>query len=276
MKLIQFTDFHLRLTPAPQTQFHMQPFWAGDSRELFLRLGKLAGQADALLFTGDAAHGGGAEEIAVFFDLLAEAAAGKPVFIVAGNHDAVHAQWTDYFQRGIDKYPNIRFHDGNYPLGELDILLANNHYLHRDGTSARSWPEGFFPVPVLNPVEAQKLDDQLALQPHRPALLMIHCPTHALPATLSDYGPGVIPGMDLYRKTLHAVLDKHPRVRLVLSGHVHLNATRIYEHNRLHQSLASISEYPFQVRMIDLTSSGFQTRLLALARELDVEESAQR
>jgi Calcineurin-like phosphoesterase len=272
MKLLQFTDFHLRLTPAPGSQFHVQPLWQGELRGLFSRIGKIAKEVDAIAFTGDAAHGGGSKELATFFDLLAEAAVDKPVFIVAGNHDAVHHDWEDYFRRGCEKYRNMRFEDGVYACGEMDIALVNNEYLTPAGVVSESWPEICFPIPAMSDSRAEKLNTALSSTSIKPAIALIHCPTHMLPPAMIDFsGRGVLAGMDRYRDTLHSVLDRHPRVKTVLSGHVHFNSSMVASNGRTQHSLASVAEYPYQVRIVEIGSSKCTSRLAALAVESDIE-----
>jgi 3',5'-cyclic AMP phosphodiesterase CpdA len=272
MKLIQFTDFHLRLTPAPESQFHVQPFWRGGSKELFARIKTLSAGADAIAFTGDASHGGGKQEVADFFDFLAETADGRPVFIVVGNHDVTHQNWEDHFQRGIEKYPNIKLNDGVYALGETDIALINNEYLTPRGDISTAWRDDCFPVPAMSEAHAARLHAALATSTTRPALALVHCPSHVLPATLFDFGTSVLAGMDRYRAALHGVLDQHPRISMVIAGHVHFNSARIYQHGRVHLSLASVSEYPFQVRIVDINGKRCHSRLVSAAHEEDAEE----
>src|SRR5581483_4996794 len=129
MKLLHFTDTHLQLTPAPESQFHVQPFWRGEATVLFERIRDAAGPADALAFTGDATHGGGKAEAARFFELIAMAAGGKPIFMVLGNHDVVNPAWQDHFLNQASRYSNINIVEGIYPLGDIDILLMHGGYL---------------------------------------------------------------------------------------------------------------------------------------------------
>ncbi len=271
MKLIQFTDFHLRLTPAPEKQFHVEPFWRGESREMFARIGKVSHDADAICFTGDAAHGGGKQEVALFFDLLAEAAADKPVFMVVGNHDVVDPEWQDHFRRGVEKYKNFRLYDGVYPLGEIDVVLINNEYLTRENLPSVSWRDDCFPVPAMSTPHWEDLHVALSANNDRPALVMVHCPSHVLPATLFDFGPSVLPGQNRYQDRLNELLDRHPRVGVVLAGHVHFNSTQIFTHGRIHQSLASITEYPCAVRIVEITGGHWHSHLDSLAKEDEIE-----
>jgi hypothetical protein len=194
------------------------------------------------------------------------------VFIVVGNHDVTDLNWEDHFHRGIEKYPNMKLDDGVYPVGETDIALINNEYLTPKGDISTSWRDDCFPVPAMSSAHAARLNTALAASTTRPALALVHCPSHVLPATLFDFGTAVLSGMDRYRDTLHGVLDQHPRVGMVLSGHVHFNSARTYNHGRVHLSLASVAEYPYQVRIVDINGKKCHSRLISAANETDAEE----
>jgi len=266
MKLLHFTDLHLQLIPAPASQFHVQPFWRGEPSVLLDRIARAAEGTDAIVFTGDATHGGGKDEAALFFELLARASAGKPVFMVLGNHDVVNPRWEEHFVLEAQKYANINIADGIHALGDIDVLLMHGGYVSADNRVATDWNPKMFPVPGLSDESASQLDAMLA-GGTRPVIAVTHCPTHFLPPTPSAFAAYVGPGMDAYRATVNDLLDRHPRVRCVLSGHIHFNSSKTHENGRLHQSLASVAEYPCQVRSVEMTSSKLESRLINLATE---------
>jgi hypothetical protein len=70
--------------------------------------------------------------------------------------------------------------------------------------------------------------------------------------------------MEAYRNEVNALLDRHPRVRAMIAGHVHFNSTKIERNGRVHQSIASVAETPCQVRMVELTGDQFTSRLINL------------
>jgi hypothetical protein len=268
MKILHFTDSHLQLAPAPPSQFHVQPFWRGEPSVLFDRIARAAEQTDAIVFSGDATHGGGKDEAALFFSLLAKAAANKPVFMVLGNHDVVNPRWEEHFLIEAQRYANINISDGIYQLGDIDIVLMHCGYASANGTVTPEWDSKVFPVPGLSEESVYKLDSLLG-GGTRPVVAVTHCPTHFLPPTASAFAASVGPGMEAYRSKLDGCLDRHPRVRCVWSGHIHFNSSRTYPNGRLHQSLASVAEYPCQVRLIDVKDCVTESRLINLAIEAE-------
>jgi 3',5'-cyclic AMP phosphodiesterase CpdA len=271
MKLLHFTDLHLSLSPAPETQFHVQPFWRGDAALLFERLERLARQADAILFTGDATHGGGAVEAARFIELLASTAAGKPVFISLGNHDVVNPKWKEHFGVQATPHANFHFQDGLYAVGDAQVLLIHSGYVSAANLVEAEWNAGRFPVPGLRVQQLEQLEMKLSSGGNLPVIAATHCPSHVLPPTASGFADYVGPGMDAYRAALVGLLDRHPRVRAMVAGHVHFNSTQIASNGRVHQSLSSVAEHPCQVRMLELTASKLGSRLVSLADEAELE-----
>ena len=271
MKLLHFTDSHLSITPPPQGQFHVQPFWRGEMRVLFERLARVAAQADAIVFTGDATHGGGRREARFFFDLLSTAAAGKPVFMVLGNHDVVNPAWEENFAGQAEQYTNITMGDGVYPLGEIDLLLMHGGYLSADNAVTPGWDPKIFPVPGLSDDTIGAVDSALGSNSIRPVVAATHCPSHFLPPSAAGFAAYVGAGMEVYSTRMTAVLDKHPRVQCVLSGHIHFNSAKTFANGRVHQSLASFAEYPCQVRLVELTPGKLESRLISLAAHLECE-----
>ena len=115
---------------------------------LFQRLASLAEQADVIVFTGDATHGGGKAEAAHFLDLLATVADGKPVFMVLGNHDVVNPAWKEHFLAQAAPYGNINMGDGVYPLGDIDLLVMQAGYVTANNGIEVDWHPEVFPVPA--------------------------------------------------------------------------------------------------------------------------------
>jgi hypothetical protein len=271
MKLLHFTDSHLSLQPAPNSQFHVQPFWRGESKTLFTRLGQVIQKTDAIVFTGDATHGGGRAEAALFFEHLSIAAADKPVFMVLGNHDVVNPAYADHFYHQAQQYKNIRFTDGTHPLGPIDVLIMQAGYVSADHKVTNGWDSKIFPVPGISDESLTQLGAALAVNPDRPVVALTHCPTHFLPPTAAGFAPFVAPGMEAYRHRVNGLLDAHPRVKCLLAGHIHFNSVHVAPNGRVHQSLASFGEYPCQVRVVDVTSSKIESHLLSLASETEFE-----
>ena len=153
---------------------------------------------DAVIFTGDLVHDGGAEDYATLTDLLQRLRA--PVFAVPGNHDRRELTRRALAYTGVmpDAGP-IRFtaDAGPVRLIALDSLVEGHAHGHL-GSDQLAW-----------------LDDQLKGVPDSPTLVFLHHPPFAT-------GIGF---MDKIRlddgEALAAVVGRHGHVGLIACGHVH-------------------------------------------------------
>jgi Icc protein len=155
-------------------------------------------QPDHVVISGDLVDGGAAEEYAHLKRLLAPLKA--PFSAIPGNHDrraAMRAAFPDqpYAQPGGAMHLRVA-------AGDLDLVLLDS--------SVPGQPHGFLDAEAL-----QWLDQNLASDGERPALLFLHHPPfvtgieHMDRQNLRNAGD------------LAAAIKRHPRVRAVAAGHVH-------------------------------------------------------
>ncbi|MDI1284456.1 MAG: phosphodiesterase [Reyranella sp.] len=196
MQIVQLSDPHVR----PEGVLY---HGVVDSNAMFAaaiaHVNALDSAPDLVLLTGDLVDEGSPEEYAMLRRLLAPLAV--PVLAIPGNHDN-----RDAFRKA--------FHDHGYvpPAGPinyvaddfgpvrivaLDVTVPGQHH---GAVSANG---------------AQWLDDELAAEPGRPTLLMMHQPPF-------DTG---VPYLDLYHcrdgARLAEVVSRHPSVERIVCGHVH-------------------------------------------------------
>jgi 3',5'-cyclic AMP phosphodiesterase CpdA len=271
LKLIWFTDSHTEAGPHAKGQFRVQPFWPRPLEELYARLEKASAGADGIIFTGDAAHGGREDEFEHFFSMLGEIAGERPVFFVRGNHDVLDVDRGEVIARASRRVSKCFLEEGLHRFGSVDLILLNNYYLARDDAAVPISRADLYPVPAMTPQQEQLLESTLAAPSDRAAVVVVHCPTHALPGFQIDPQAFLMKGTRKYHDRMHRILDRHPRVRAVLSGHVHFDSTEISTHGRVHQSLASFIEYPFHIREVEIDGSNMRTRIVSLADEADIE-----
>ena len=147
---------------------------------------------DAVLATGDISQDGSLSSYHFFTDRIATL--GAPVYWIPGNHDQRTAMHSVMAANGADaRSPQL----GNWQLVMLDSLV-----------------EGQVPGRLAD-TELQHLEDTLAAQPERPALVCVH---HH-PVDISAQWMNAI-GLQ-NRDALFAVLKRHPQVQALVFGHVH-------------------------------------------------------
>ena len=187
------------------------------------------------------------EQAAALLDLLP-----APSVLVLGNHDlqaeGAYGRWTREWARLL---PGT---DYSLRCDEADLYVLCNQWRGAETLPAYAWSELDRDIPCLTDQQLAWLERQLARRHDRPAIVAVHHQLHALPLALtgvkvvnSEAPPG-------YAAALSRVLDKHPRVRLVLTGHCHATcAVRAGE--RLVITTGAFCEPPFHYRLIEIKNA---------------------
>lgn len=158
---------------------------------------------DALLVTGDIADRG---EEAEYEEAARILAADFPVLMCPGNHDARPAYRKALLGEAPGPGPVNRAHD----IGGTTILMCDSTIPGRD--------EGRLDAETLAWIDSTLT----ALPQDRPALIAFHQPPVALHHPLPDSYMLEEPGQ------LAGLLDAHPRVVAVLTGHAHTAAASTF------------------------------------------------
>ncbi|WLQ38439.1 metallophosphoesterase (plasmid) [Streptomyces castrisilvae] len=158
---------------------------------------------DALLVTGDIADHG---EEAEYEEAARILAADFPVLMCPGNHDARPAYRKALLGEAPGPGPVNRAHD----ISGTTILMCDSTIPGRD--------EGRLDAETLAWIDSTLT----ALPQDRPALIAFHQPPVALHHPLPDSYMLEEPGQ------LAGLLDAHPRVAAVLTGHVHTAAASTF------------------------------------------------
>ena len=171
---------------------------------------------------------------------------GTPVAACLGNHDLMTEGALEAWQAlGSDR---VCLAPAVIPLAWADLVLANCAW-HGEGGVAMFW-DGQPPAEALTMEQAEWLDAALAAgDADRPACVVIHAPLDPLPPRLTGEPGDIHKPVPMYVAAVCRVLDGHPRVRLVLGGHTHVNCAT-WHGSRVHVTTAAAIEVPFEVRLI--------------------------
>ena len=182
---------------------------------------------------------------------------GAPVAVCTGNHDLALRNsmelWTAATQNA-----KVLFADRVVALKHCDVILLNNAWVNQ-GDAGFFWEGGGCTEALLEP-QWQWLESELA-KLTRTAILVVHAPLDPLPPRLTGkaadlYGPSAA-----YAARMIELLDRHPRVRLVLSGHNHVTCATGFP-SRMQLSTASLAEPPFQARLIHVQENAIRIETL--------------
>ena len=212
-----------------------------------------------VLHGGDVTHHGTPAQVAAAAALFGEW--GVPVAVALGNHDLVAPGALERWQA----VPGLRLADTVVPVGAWDVVLLNNAWCV-DGVTGFAWREEAIWHETLLDRQLDWLARRLAGNPARPAALVVHAPLDPVPARLA--GREIHPPHASYAAALRAVLDRAPRVKVVLSGHNHV-MTATTGNGRTQLSTASLTEVPFSCRRLWLGATGYRYETVSLPGRAD-------
>jgi 3',5'-cyclic AMP phosphodiesterase CpdA len=182
---------------------------------------------------------------------------GYPYYPMGGNHDFVVDESRQWFREAYHaRLPNGRTYY-SFSLNGLHFAVLDAMWVWSDG-SLNASPEaktklimaaaenrGRWAVPVE---QLAWLDADLSVHEAQPSIVVSHYPAIGIPERLVH--PGMADAGHLENgDELIALISRHPNVRAVISGHLHMNI--IEEINGVqHIVTASLPEYPVEYREV--------------------------
>ncbi len=260
------TDTHLG---AGETGFSQQNRWLDGLGILLGRLDDFIAehQVGLLLHGGDMTEHGSDFEIAAACAHLASF--DVPSVVCLGNHDLMEAGSMKNWRAVAKRFERIQLGDVVVNGGAADVIAMNVMW-QGDAGAAHFWP-GNNPVATLAATQLAWLEDVLSGDVGRPAILMLHAQLAALPPELTGLPAPIHDAPAEYIKAVRSVLNRHPRVRLVLGGHCHAAWRDVGpgKNPAAILSAASFIETPHQVWLIDVRAETIEVSAHSLAAKDD-------
>lgn len=192
-----------------------------------------------------------------------------PMLLCLGNHDLADRRSLAQWQSVTHKHPRLMLADTFLETPACDIIGLNTHWIN-DGVAELYWNSANGPVPALTGDQLVRLNEWLARNPSRPAIVSCHAPLDPLPTSLTGLPNPIHESPEPYTSALQNVLAKYPRVKLLLTAHCH--ATCATPHGSYtHLSLAAISEVPNQYALVDVGPNGVEVSVKHLVLTTDVQ-----
>jgi len=203
-RVAQLTDTHI--TAEGSTYFGTDT--AAYLKRALTALHALDPQPDYIVVTGDLANFGTRAEYERFRDLMA--GTHLPYFVIPGNHDDRDRMRETLPTRcyGDSRDARVRYTVEEFPVRLVGIDL----------NSKRPWPGA-----RTDPETLGWLDRTLAAMPQQPTIIAVHQPPFRTGLHYLDLG-GFIG-----RTKLRALVDRHPHVRAVISGHIHCARSAVWK-----------------------------------------------
>jgi 3',5'-cyclic AMP phosphodiesterase CpdA len=255
MRIAFITDIHIGATAAGWQQ---QPRWCEGIpavlAALAARLAEL--RPDLLIIGGDIVENAAADAVNGAVSALRDLPC--PTLVCLGNHDLTEPASYPFWRRALWDWPRATLADRMLEFPECDVIGLNNHWL--DGGEAKLFWNRQMPAATLTADQLRQLDAWLARRSDRPAVLAMHAPLFPLPPQLTGRAePSDVPP-PAYAEEVKALLQRHRRLRLVLSGHCHAACATPLSGSCTHLSATSLTEVPFQFPLVEVSPRGVSVR----------------
>ena len=197
MLIAQLSDLHVRPRGIPAARVVETNMLV---ERALAAVAALNPQPDVVVVSGDVTECGRPEEYAMADEMFRRYLT-MPVFVVPGNHDR-----RDNFRAGLGHMPGVTGHPDfvQYAVEDYPVrLVMLDSVVPQAGHG------------LLCPKRMAFLDETLSAQPHKPTMLVLHHP----PMLTGSAGMDGI----FLRNTaeLGALLERHPQVERILTGHHH-------------------------------------------------------
>ncbi|MCQ6558805.1 metallophosphoesterase family protein [Paenibacillus mendelii] len=254
-RFLYLSDTHIG---AEVVGFQQQPAYPEKLDELLSTVAELAcsGEIDFVLHGGDMVDTCTPATIArakQLFDLPV------PVYLSLGNHDldredALSLWLTHAPEFFIDQSPQYTIEHA-----DCDIHVTPNQWETGMPYYWRSQQEAYFLEDQLH-----VLEEAIAKSRGKNQWLAIHNPIYGVPKEQSGAEHIIHDAPPLFREVVVTIMESHPELRGVLSGHSHINTLKQTEAG-VYLSASSFIEAPFEYKIIEVTQQSLSIRTHAVS-----------
>lgn len=244
-RFIYLTDTHIGANPVG---YHQQPAYPEQVNQLLNILEKeiKTNPIDFVIHGGDLVDSCTQENIRQASDLFSLSV---PVYLCLGNHDL---DTENALGTWLKNAPSL--FQNNQPSFEI---INENCMVH---IAPNHWEAGleFYwkgdQDPYLSDHQMGRIEEKIIKFPDYIHILVTHSPVFGMKTEQSGL-PGVIHEAPYpFRKQMKYLVNRHSNLKLVLSGHSHMNTITSLDHCQFVTGSAFV-ETPFEYKIIDVTST---------------------
>ncbi|MCK6625863.1 MAG: metallophosphoesterase [Anaerolineae bacterium] len=203
---------------------------------------------DFVLFTGDLFNTPEPSNVALFQQVIQMLQ--KPYYIIPGNHDRRNANQSE----GLTRHDFARLFNLQVEARPTHTEAQNGYWsitvkpkvqlIGLDSNRDADWGG------IIDAAQVEWLEQELLAHADKLIVLAVHHPFHPLAPV--DFEPGWSNFVCDNGPDMLALLDRHPQVKLVLTGHHHQTKADVLG-RRLHLACPALAVYPCAYRTLRLT-----------------------
>ncbi|WP_062109237.1 metallophosphoesterase family protein [Bacillus niameyensis] len=245
IRFLFITDTHIG---ADSMEFHQQPAYAKKVKQLLFHLREQIENCsiDFIIHGGDLVHTCKPQFIREAYNLFKFSV---PTYLCLGNHDLDDPNalniWLNYASElFISDSPNYEI--------VTDTCVIHVYPNHWESERAFYWGE--IQEPFLSEEQIKQLEANLQKNMDKVHLLVTHSPIFGMSTEQSKLSQVIHEPPASFRNSITKLTQKYPHLKVVLSGHNHLNTLKVSD-DCVYMTGSSFIETPFEYKLVEVDKS---------------------
>lgn len=248
VRFIYLTDTHIGANPIG---YHQQPAYPKYTKQLLqlLQLKIKAKSIDFIIHGGDLVDYCEPEIIKSAEKLFNQLSV--PTYLCLGNHDVDRA---DALNIWLKNAPNLFVNRSpNYEIitSTSIIHVVPNHW---NPESEFYWEELGVQEPRFTNSQIEQLSNNIEKHPNKTHIIVTHSPIYGMSAKQSGLPEILHKVPESFQNKMDNLINHHPNVKLVLSGHSHFNTIKQTKQAAFVNG-SSFVETPFEYKIVEVTDT---------------------
>lgn len=244
-RFLFITDTHIG---ADMMEFHQQIAYPAKVEQLLFSLKELIDQnsIDFVIHGGDLLDTCQQKFIQEAVNLFRFSV---PTYLCLGNHDLDHPNALNIWLSNASQL----FKD-NSPNYEIVTDTCVIHVIPNQWERGREYYWGSIQDPYFSSEQLKQLESNLQRNSEKVHILVTHSPVFGMSTEQSGLTNVIHEPPAFFQNTIRSIVKRHPHLKLVLSGHNHLNTLKRTK-DGIYITGSSFIEAPFEYKMVEVEDS---------------------
>lgn len=243
LRFLYITDTHFGANPIG---FHQQPAYPERMADIIQAIQKEVDRhsADFIIHGGDLVDSCRTDLIRHVYSLLKLPV---PFYLCLGNHDLDRPDALELWLAHTPKW-----FIGGSPHYEIVSDSCVVHVVPNHWESGLEYFWGQKQQPLFSEKQLNRLEQVVQANPNKMHVLVTHSPVFGMSQKQSGLDRIIHDAPESFRQSIEDLTRKYANLKIVLSGHNHLNTLRLTE-EAAYVSASSLIETPFEYKLFEIT-----------------------